>query len=131
MEGLFALLHQQLTICKEVCGYFEINILYGLLCQLYAALLHGTSALGAGRNDLNCGQQCQDIHAFCKFGGRNFCRGGIHGCSTLTEQCSCGILCFGCFCFAMYDFCQLKGKDFLCMIDFRALQCAPDGEPHP
>ena len=42
VEGLFALLHQQLTICKEVCGYLEINILYGLLCQLSVSYTHLT-----------------------------------------------------------------------------------------
>ena len=78
MEGLFALLNQQLAIGEQVCRYLEIYIIYSFFRNLYAALLNSTPCLGAGRDYIDCSQEGQDIHAFtCKIRRREFCGGPL------------------------------------------------------
>lgn len=66
VECFFAFLYQQFAVCEQICSYFEVNVCDRFFSHFYTALLYCTSAFGTGRNNADGGQQCQDIHTFCK-----------------------------------------------------------------
>ena len=91
----------------------------GDLCigNAYAALLNGTSCVGAGWSKLCLHEKCKDVEiALCKISSRKLYGRHVCGISAACKECMGCLACLGGFLLAVYQLGQLESSDLFCLV---------------